>query len=276
MGEALIELRGTQGLFGHPKDAAHRILKELSASMGWLGHGGLSASGTASRLAARLELGVESVQDGFEASYLAPHSLRALPNLEASLLFRLNRLGLYQIRDLQPVPVDMLSHFMRGDKAKSLLQRARGEDRQRLPMLADKPSESRHTWRIEPPSMPEAVCLAPWMLDKLWKDRRCPRSIKLTWWDVDGFSHRWIANDTDLSEPPMAIARKADAAFRQKSVRRILVHRLEARIGWGLGRANGLLAESNEKIEALEPALARLRKRFPEHPVLPGWARAAL
>lgn len=273
-GEALVELRGTAHLFGNPKDAARKILKELSGSTGWLGHGGLSDSGTAARLAARMEHGIEFVQNGFESSFLAPHPLKALQSLEAGILFRLGRLGLHQIRDLQPVPLDLLTRFLQADKAKKLLQRARGEDRQRLPMLADKPNESRRAWRIEPPAMPELVPLAPWLLDKLWKERRCPRSLKLSWWDADGCSHRWAANESDLAEPPMALARIAECNFRKLSTRRMLVHRLELYAAWGLGRAMSLFDDNpNKKLDALEPALARLRKRFPGHPVLPGWAQ---
>ena len=275
MGEALLELRGTQNLFGNPKDAASLILRELSGSMGWLGHGGLSGSGTAARLAARMEHGLEFVQNGFEASFLAPHPLKVLQNLEAGLLFRLNRLGLYQVRDLQPVPVDMLSHFMQPEKAKSLIQCARGEDRPRLPMLADKPNESRHGWRITPPALPESVPLASWLLDKLWKDQRSPRHIKLNWWDVDGQAHLWTVDEFDLSQPPLVLSRIAETAFRRKSTRRILVHRLETLIAWGLGRQKSLFNNGGAKLEAIEPALAKLRKRYPEHPVLPGWVQTA-
>ena len=271
MGEAQLDLRGTQNLFGNSIDAANRILRELSGSFGWFGHGGLSVSGTASRLAARREHGIESVKEGFEASYLAPHPLKVLPAIEAGILFRLNRLGLHQVRDLQPVPVNMLSQFVREDKAKKIIQCARGEDRTRLPMLADRPNESRHTWRLEPPAMPENVPLAPWLLDKLWKEKRSPRQLTLNWWDVDGVSHCWRADEFELSEPPLVVARTAETGFRQNAQRRILIHRLEAYIAWGLGRPKGLFCEGNKKLEAIEPTLAKLRKRYPDHPVLPGW-----
>jgi nucleotidyltransferase/DNA polymerase involved in DNA repair len=276
MGEALLDLHGTHDLFGHPKDTASRILRELSGSMGWAGHGGLSGSGTAARLAARMEHGIEFIGSGFEASFLAPHPLKALPSLEAGPLFRLNRLGLFLIRDLQPVPVDLLAHFIDGAKAKKLLQCARGEDRPRLPMLADRPNEARHCWRVEPPAMPDTIPLAPWLLDKIWKEGRSPRRIKLKWWDVDGASHRWSADEVGLSEPPMLVARNVESSFRQKSTRRTLVHRIEAHIAWGLGRPRALFGDDNKKLEAIEPALARLRKRFPGHPVLPGWAKSDL
>jgi len=275
LGEALLDVRGLGYVLGSPKDAASRILRELHNGMGWRGHGGLSGSGTAARLAARMEHGLECVQGGFEASFLAPHPLKALPSLESGILFRLHRLGLFQIRDLQPVPVDMLSQFMQASKAKNLLQCAKGEDRPRLPMLADRPGESRHAWRLEPPALPEAVPLAPWLLDKLWQEKRSPRFIKLNWWDVDGQGHRWAASDANLSEPPMAIARSVEAAFRQKSERRILIHRLEVHVAWGFGRAMSLFDNGDKKLDALEPALAKLRKRFPKHPVLPGWYKLA-
>jgi hypothetical protein len=275
MGEALLELHGTQRLYGHPKDAANRMLSELNTSMGWSSHGGLSGSGTAARLAARKEHGIEHVQSGFEASFIAPHSIKALPNVERDTLGRLQRLGLYQIRDLQPVPLNVLINVVRQDKAKSLLQCARGEDRPRLPMLADSPHESRHSWRIEPPAVPKEVPLASWLLDKLWRDKRCPRAISLNWWDIDGMNHRWSAGECDLLETPMTIARTAESNFQRESERRIVVHRLEVLIAWGLGRPKSLFGTTDRKLEAIEPALAKLRKRFPDHPVLPGWAASS-
>jgi hypothetical protein len=273
MGEAMVELGGTQHLFGAPADAANTILKELSGSMGWTAHSGLSTSGTASWLAAREQHGVNVVKEGYEASFLAPYSLAAMPSLEKGVLFRLNRLGLYEIRDLQPVPVDMLAHFMQRDAAKKLLQSAKGEDRPKLPMLADKPNESRHAWRLEPAAMPEAVPLAQWILDKLWNEKRTPRMLVLSWWDADGLRHRWKADDFCLSETPLSIAKQAEAAFCSLAVRRVAVHRFDALIGWGTGRPKSLFYEGNKKLEALEPVLAKLRARFPDHLVAPGWAK---
>jgi len=140
IGEALVELSGNQGPTGNTKDAANTILKELSCSMGWMGHGGLSSSRTASWVAARQEHGIETVQEGSEASYLAPHPLSALPNIERGILYRLNKLGLFVIRDIQPVALDMLSHFVPPEKASGILQCAKGEDRPMLPLLTDRPS----------------------------------------------------------------------------------------------------------------------------------------
>jgi len=145
IGEALVEL----GALGSPKDAANTILKELLGSMGWMGHGGISSSGTASLVAARQEHGIEAVLEGQEANYLAPHPLSVLPNLEKGILYRLNKLGLFEIRDIQPVPLDMLSQFLPLEKARGILQCARGEDRPKLPMLADKP-HGHQVWRLRP------------------------------------------------------------------------------------------------------------------------------
>jgi hypothetical protein len=64
-----------------------------------------------------------------------------------------------------------------------------------------------------------------------------------------------------------------EAQFRQLAQRRILVHRLELHLAWGLGRARGLFpSPAAARLDALEPALAKLRGRFPHQPVLPGWA----
>lgn len=276
MGEALLELRGTGNLFGPPQDAAARILRDLSAEVGWQGHGGLSESATAARFAARLEHRLERVSQGAEASFLAPHPLPRLPELPPRTTWRLRRLGLQLIGDLQPVPVPTLARLMPEPAARKVLQQARGEDRPRLPLLADPIGESRHPWRLEPACLPEEVPLAPWLLEKFWNDGRSPRRLALAWWDVDGHRHAWEAGEAELGLPPLALARAVQTAFRARCQRRILVHRLELHAAWGLGRPRSLFAEPGlDRLEALEPALAHLRRRYPEVPVLPGWVRAA-
>jgi hypothetical protein len=276
MGEALLELHGTNRLFGSPQDAAWRIQKELGANIGWTSHGGLSRSATAARLASRLEHHLEQVGDGFEQSFLAPHSLSHLPDLSPRLRWRFHRLGLRQLGDLQPLPLPTLFQLMPEAEARKVLTQARGEDRPRLPMLADPPGESRHPWRLEPPRLPEQVFLAPWCLERLWSEGRSPRTLYLRWWDVDGIMHRWTADPEDLTKPPLELAPIIEGAFRHLSLRRILVHRLELHLAWGLGRTRSLFeAPRSARLSAMEPALARLRKRYPEVPVLPGWARAA-
>ena len=275
MGEALIEVKGLGYILGDQKDAAYKIMRELSISTGWRNFGGLSDSATAAHLASRVESGLECISGGHEASFLAPYSIKALPEVESNALIKLNRLGLHQVRDLQPVPIPTLIRFMPPDKAKRLSQSANGRDKAALPMLADKPNESRHSWRVEPPSLPEDISLASWLLDKLWAEKRSPRSLKLAWWDIDGKNHRLAAGIEGLSDPPMVIAKTIETAFRDKCERRILIHRFEAHIAWGLGRARGLFSDEHKKLDALEPALAKLRQRFPDAPVLPGWAVAA-
>ena len=281
MGEALLDLRGTGRLFGPPQDTAARIQRELVQQTGWASRGGLSLSATAARLATRLEArpgpagaaSLEVVADGGEQVFLAPQPLARLPELAPRLRWRFQRLGLRRLGDLQPVPLPTLSQLMPETQARQVLAQVRGEDRPRLPMLADPLEESRHPWRLEPPCLPEEVPLAFWCLDRFWNEGRSPRQLLLRWWDVDGEVHRWQAPADALAQPPLALAPLVEAAFRQGALRRILVHRLELRLWLGLGRAQGLFESAEvRKLGALEPVLARLRRRFPGQPVLPGWA----
>jgi hypothetical protein len=279
MGEALLDLRGTGRLFGPPRDTAARIQRELAQHTGWSSRGGLSLSATAARLATRMpdrsrdHSDLEVVADGSEQVFLAPQPLGRLPDLAPRLRWRFQRLGLRRLGDLQPVPLATLVQLMPEAQARQVLAQVRGEDRPRLPMLADPLDQSRHPWRLEPPCLPEEVPLAFWCLDRLWNEGRSPRQLQLRWWDVDGEAHRWQAPAEALAQPPLALAPLVEAAFRQGAARRILVHRLELRLSWGLGRARGLFqSPMGRKLDALEPALARLRRRFPEQPVLPGWA----
>jgi hypothetical protein len=273
MGEALLELRGTHRLFGPPQDAAIRIQRELASSVGWASHGGLSQSATAARLAAHLERSLELVDEGSEQTFLAPQPLVRLPDLTPRIQWRFHRLGLRRFGDLQPVPLPTLAQLMPEPEARRVLAQARGEDRPRLPLLADAPGESRHPWRLEPPRLPEEVFLASWCLERLWSEGRSPRTLALRWWDVDGARHQWTAAGDDLALPPLELVQVIERAFRRLSTRRILVHRLELHMAWGLGRARSLFEPPRTaKLGALEVALARLRRRYPQTPVLPGWA----
>ncbi|HJU84183.1 MAG TPA: hypothetical protein VJ600_08225 [Holophagaceae bacterium] len=275
MGEALLELRGTDRLFGPPLDAARSIRRELASGLGWDGRGGLSESATAASLASRLAADLELVPAGAERAFLAPRPLGAL-ELPPRLRFRFRRLGLRVLGDVQPLPLATLAQLVHPDEAPKLLARVRGEDRPRLPLLTEPQGRSTHRWRLEPPRLPEAVPLARWVLERLWADPRSPRRLALLWWDVDGQPHRWEAPEADLLEPPLLLAPRVEQAFRRGAVRRLLVHRLELRLSWGLGQAVSLFqGERTQRLGRLERALARLRRRFPETPVLPAWAAEA-
>lgn len=275
MGEALVELQGTQRLYGAPQDAARRIQRELHSSYGWDSQGGLSRSATAAGFASRLGEPLVDVDPGGELAFLAPRPLQRLPELAPRWLWRFRRLGLRSLGDLQPIPLPTLTQLVHPDEAPKLLARVRGEDRPRLPLLTEPQGRSVHRWRLEPSCLPEEVPLARWLLKILWEEVRSPRALTLAWWDMDGQSHRWAAPPEALLHPPLALAPAAERAFRGLAVRRMLVHRLEARLRWGLGQPVGLFqAEEDAKLGRLERAMARLRRRFPEAEVRPGWMAA--
>jgi hypothetical protein len=272
LGEALVELQGTQRLFGPLADTAMRMCRELADQHGWASHGGLSLSATAAQIAARAEHHLEWVVDGTDPTCLAPHSLRRLPDLAPRLQDRFHRLGLRAFGDLQPVPLLVLAELTNSKLAPDLRARVRGEDRPRLPLLTERPGHVRHGWRLQPPCLPEEVALAARCLDWLWSDARHPRHLILRWWDVDGEPHTWRAAPEDLTAPPLILARRLQQAFLAGAPRRLLVREVELRLAWGLGRERSLFQDPiHARLERLEPALAHLRRRFPGHTVLPGW-----
>ncbi len=272
LGEALVELQGTQRLFGPLADTAERMRRELAGRNGWESHGGLSLSATAAQFAAHAEHQLERVGEGAEAAFLAPHPLRRLPDLAPRLQERFRRLGLRTFGDLQPVPLPVLAELTNPKLAPDLRARVRGEDRPRLPLLTERPGHARHGWRLQPPRLPEEVGLAVRCLDWLWSDPRHPRTLTLRWWDVDGEPHAWRAGPEDLTAPPLVLARRIQQAFLAGATRRLLVREVELRLAWGLGRERALFEDPrNAKLDRLEPALARLRHRFPDQAVLPGW-----
>ncbi len=272
LGEALVELQGTQAIHGPLADTAQRMRRELTERHGWSSHGGLSLSATAAQLAARVEHQLELVADGAESAFLAPQPLRRLPDLAPRLHERFHRLGLRSFGDLQPVPLAVLAELIHPKLAPDLRARVRGEDRPKLPLLTERPGHARHGWRLQPPRLPEEVGLATRCLEWLWADARHPRKLTLRWWDVDGEPHTWRATSEDLTAPPLALARRIQQAFLAGSTRRLLVREVELRLAWGLGRERGLFQDPlHARLDRLEPALARLRCRFPDQFVLPGW-----
>lgn len=272
LGEALVELQGTQRLFGPLADTAERIRRDLTARHGWESHGGLSLSATAAQLAARAEHHLERVAEGAEGVFLAPQPLRRLPDLAPRLRDRFHRLGLRSFGDLQPVPLAVLAELTHPKTAPELRARVRGEDRPRLPLLAERPGHARHGWRLQPPRLPEEVALAARCLEWLWSDPRHPRKLVLRWWDVDGEPHTWRAAPDELTAPPLALARRLQQAFLAGATRRLLVREVELLLAWGLGRERGLFQEPlHQRLDRLEPVLARLRRRFPDRAILPGW-----
>ena len=253
-----------------------RLQRSLDERMGWQSHGGLSLSATAAQMAARLEHRIQQVAEGAEASFLAPQPLARLPDLAPRIRSRFRRLGLRTFHDLQPMPLPMLCELMPERQAPKLLSQVRGEDRPRLPLLTEPVGSTRTPWRLDPPRLPEEVGLASWSLHRLWSDARSPRKLALRWWDVDGEPHHWKAEPEHLLQPPLELARTVEQAFRQGATRRLLVRQVELRIHWGLGRARALFQDPrSQKFENLESALARLRKRYPQHPVRAGWDLAA-
>nr|WP_291271902.1 hypothetical protein [Geothrix sp.] len=274
LGEALVELQGTQRIFGPLADTAARMCRELTDRHGWASHGGLSLSATAAQIAAHAEHHLEWVADGAEASFLSPQSLRRLSDLAPRTRDRFHRLGLRRFGDLQPVPLPVLAELTNATVAPDLQARVRGEDRPRLPLLTERPGHARHGWRLQPPCLPEEVALAARCLDWLWSDARHPRHLTLRWWDVDGEPHAWHAAPEDLTTPPLVLARRLQQAFLALATRRLLVREVELRLAWGLGRARALFEDpAHQRLERLEPTLARLRRRFPDRAVLPGWMK---
>ena len=272
LGEALVELQGTQRLFGPLADTAQRMRHELAERYGWASHGGLSLSATAAQIAAHVEHQLELVVDGAESTFLAPQPLRRLPDLAPRLHERFHRLGLRCFGDLQPVPLPVLAELTNPKLAPDLRARVRGEDRPRLPLLTERPGHARHGWRLQPPRLPEEVALAARCLDWLWSDPRHPRKLVLRWWDVDGEPHTWRAATEDLTVPPLALARRLQQAFLAGATRRLLVREVELRLAWGLGRERGLFQDPlHQRLDRLEPVLAHLRRRFPDQAILPGW-----
>ena len=203
MGEALVELQGTQRLFGPLVDTAERMRRELAEQHGWASHGGLSLSATAAQIAAHAEHSLELVADGAEATFLAPQPLRRLPDLAPAPPGALPPPGPALLRRPPArAPARAGGTHDHPKAAPDLRAQVRGEDRPGCPCSRSAPGHARHGWRLQPPRLPEEVALAARCLDWLWSDPRHPRRLVLRWWDVDGEPHTWRAPPEDLRPRP--------------------------------------------------------------------------
>jgi DNA polymerase IV len=81
--EGIVDLTGTERLFGSPLQIAHRIIKEIKAQLGLPSSGGVSTSRVVAKIAATLAKpqGLIFVAQGNEAAFLAPLDVKLIPGV---------------------------------------------------------------------------------------------------------------------------------------------------------------------------------------------------
>ena len=104
--EGIVDLTGTEKLFGPPLKTAGRIINEMKAELGLPSSGGVSTSRVVAKIAATLAKpqGLIFVACGREREFLAPLELKLVPGIGAKTNALLLRKGLKTAADLLSRP----------------------------------------------------------------------------------------------------------------------------------------------------------------------------
>jgi DNA polymerase IV len=134
-GHAFLDLTGTRRLFGPPEDVAARIRREARERLGLPLSVGVAANKLVSQAAVRADRRADGrmaheslyVPLGNERSFLAPHPLEVLPELDAGMRARLEDYQLDLIGEVAAIPENALCAVF-GRSGRILRARARGID----------------------------------------------------------------------------------------------------------------------------------------------------
>lgn len=112
-GHLFIDITGTRRLFGEPRDVAARMRREISSRLSLRGTVGIASNKLVSRVAARIiqpDGDVCDVEHGGEAAFLAPLTVRVLPELKQDTEEVLvEELNIRLIRQLAVIPIGYLT-----------------------------------------------------------------------------------------------------------------------------------------------------------------------
>ena len=127
--EAYLDLAGTERLHGPPLAAAHKLLREITATTGLPCSGGLGATRLVAKVASdqAKPRGLVWVPPGSEAAFLAPLGVRRIPGIGKVTEAALKALGIETIAQLQAVPLERLEETF-GQWGTALFRKARGID----------------------------------------------------------------------------------------------------------------------------------------------------
>jgi len=127
--EAYLDLAGTERLLGPPLAAAHKLLREITATTSLPCSGGLGATRLVAKIASEQAKpqGLVWIPAGSEPAFLAPLAVRRVPGIGKVTDAALRALGIETIAQLQAVPLERLESTF-GQWGTALFRKARGID----------------------------------------------------------------------------------------------------------------------------------------------------
>jgi DNA polymerase-4 len=127
--EAYLDLSGTERLHGPPLAAAHKLLREISATTSLPCSGGLGSTRLVAKIASEQAKprGLVWVPAGSEPAFLAPLAVRRVPGIGKVTDAALRGLGIETIAQLQAIPLERLESTF-GQWGTALFRKARGID----------------------------------------------------------------------------------------------------------------------------------------------------
>jgi DNA polymerase IV len=127
--EAYLDLAGTERLHGPPLAAAHKLLREITATTSLPCSGGLAATRLVAKIASEQAKprGLVWVPAGSEEAFLAPLTVRRVPGIGKVTDAALRGLGIETIAQLQAFSLERLEATF-GQWGTALFRKARGID----------------------------------------------------------------------------------------------------------------------------------------------------
>jgi DNA polymerase IV len=127
--EAYLDLSGTQRLLGPPLAAAHKLLREITATTGLPCSGGLASTRLVAKVASEQAKprGLVWVPSGSEGAFLEPLAVRRIPGIGRVTEAALKNLGIERVGQLQTLSLERLEQDF-GRWGTALYRKARGID----------------------------------------------------------------------------------------------------------------------------------------------------
>jgi len=269
--EAYLDLTGTERLHGPPLAAAHKLLREITATTNLPCSGGPGATRLVAKVASdqAKPRGLVWVPPGSEESFLAPLPVRRIPGIGKVTEAALKRLGIETVGQLQIPSLERLEESF-GRWGTALYRKARGIDSYEFFVDAEAKSLSHNrTFGEDTNDLEQLQSTLSYLCQKASKRLRDAglhaRTVTLT---VRFADFATITRSHTLSEPSdldtvflRMIRELFSSAWNGKAMLRLVGVALSS-FSAGSGQLDLLDPGRREKLERLARAADRLRDRF--------------